>query len=79
MTVQIFGLVSLMGKQFVDFPTKLLVIDCYLPILPAMQVIIIKRKIEQTNNQRHNFVLVLGLFILAKTGGSRSQSFWRRR
>ncbi|XP_046438524.1 bestrophin-3-like isoform X1 [Daphnia pulex] len=37
LTVQIFGLVSLMGKQFVDFPTKLLVIDCYLPILPAMQ------------------------------------------
>ena len=27
-----------MGKQFVDFNTKLMVIDCYLPILPAMQV-----------------------------------------
>lgn len=38
LTVQIFGIVSLMGKQFVDFPTKLMVIDCYLPILPAMQV-----------------------------------------
>ena len=38
LTVQIFGIVSLMGKQFVDFQTKLLVIDCYLPILPAMQV-----------------------------------------
>ena len=41
LTVQIFGIVSLMGKQFVDFQTKLMVIDCYLPILPAMQVIII--------------------------------------
>jgi len=41
LTVQIFGIVSLMGKQFVDFQTKLLVIDCYLPILPAMQVYII--------------------------------------
>ena len=39
LTVQIFGIVSLMGKQFVDFQTKLLVIDCYLPILPAMQVV----------------------------------------
>lgn len=38
LTVHIFGIVSLMGKQFVDFQTKLLVLDCYLPILPAMQV-----------------------------------------
>ena len=27
-----------MGKQFVDLGSKLMVIDCYLPILPAMQV-----------------------------------------
>lgn len=38
LTVNIFAVVSLMGKQFVDFNTKLMVIDCYLPILPAMQV-----------------------------------------
>jgi len=38
LTVHIFGIVSLMGKQFVDFETKLLVLDCYLPILPAIQV-----------------------------------------
>jgi len=37
LTVNIFAVVSLMGKQFVDFNTKLMVIDCYLPILPAMQ------------------------------------------
>ena len=41
LTVQIFGIVSLMGKQFVDTQTKLLVLDCYLPVLPAMQVMII--------------------------------------
>ena len=38
LTVHIFGIVSLMGKQFVDFQTKLLVLDCYLPVLPAIQV-----------------------------------------
>jgi len=35
--VNIFAVVSLMGKQFFDFNRKLLVVDCYLPILPAMQ------------------------------------------
>lgn len=39
LVVNIFAIVSLMGKQFFDFKEKLLVIDCYLPILPAMQVI----------------------------------------
>ena len=38
LTVHSFGLASLMGKQFVDINSKLLVIDCYLPILPTMQV-----------------------------------------
>jgi len=37
LTVNIFAIVSLMGKQFVDLKTKLMVIDCFLPILPAMQ------------------------------------------
>jgi len=37
LVVNIFAIVSLMGKQFFDFKEKLLVIDCYLPILPAMQ------------------------------------------
>ena len=41
LTVQIFGIVSLMGKQFVDIQSKLMVIDCYLPILPAMLVLVI--------------------------------------
>ena len=40
LTVHCFGISSLMGKQFANFDTKLLVIDCFLPILPAMQVLL---------------------------------------